>query len=182
MCDNNEKKNRQFILSETVTQSSVQEIIKQIREINKHDDEQDEKKKEYERKPIELIVNTFGGSVYDGFALVAAMDMSKTPIHTICLGKAMSMGFMIMAAGHQRFMHPLATLMYHQISTMTWDKLEGIKQEVKECERLEAMYDGYVLKKTNLMQEKLDEVKQRKAEWYIGADDAKKLGIIDEVL
>jgi ATP-dependent Clp protease protease subunit len=177
-----ETKKRDLMISENITQSSVKVIIEQILEINRHDDKEEEEKKKYEREPIKLYVNTYGGSVYDGFALVAAIEKSKTPVHTVCLGKAMSMGFMIMVAGHKRFVHPLATLMYHQISTVVWDKLEGIKQEIEECERLEKLYDGFVLSHTKLRQKELDEVKKMKKEWYIDANDALKLEIVDEIL
>lgn len=176
------KKNREFSLSENVSEGSVSNIIKEIREINRHDDEQEKEKREYEREPITIVVNTFGGSVYDGFGLVAAIELSKTPVHTVCLGKAMSMGFIIFAAGHKRFAHRLATLMYHEVSTFVWDKLSAIKQEVHECERLQKDYDDYILDRTNILQEKLDEVKEKKAEWYLNAKEAKKYGLVDELL
>jgi ATP-dependent Clp protease, protease subunit len=176
------KKNRYFILNEDVDAESVVGIIREIHDINRYDSEKESKVVDYEREPITLVVNTYGGSVYDGFALLSEMVLSKTPIHTICQGKAMSMGFILMLGGHKRFMTPFATLMYHEISTAAWDKITGIKQTVEEAERLQRVYDNYVLSRTNLMQEKLDDIKERKMEWYLGADDAKKLGIIDEIL
>lgn len=177
-----ETKKRDLMISENVTQASVKVIIEQILEINRYDDKEEEEKKKYGREPIKLYINTYGGSVYDGFALVAAIEKSKTPVHTVCLGKAMSMGFIIMVAGHKRFAHPLATLMYHQISTVVWDKLEGIKREIEEVERLEKLGDSFVLSHTKLRQKELDEVKKMKKEWYIDANDALKLGIVDEIL
>lgn len=177
-----EKKNRELMLGVDVDEGIIKDLIQQIREINKYDDEQEKEKKEYTRDPIVLIVNTYGGGVYDGFALVATMDMSKTPIHTICLGKAMSMGFIIFAAGHKRFAHPMATLMYHQIRGYTGGELIKIKRTVEEWDRLEKIYDEYILKKTNLLQEKLDYMKERTQDWYIPAEDGKKYGIVDELL
>lgn len=177
-----EKKSRHFYLGESVSEASMKELIKNIREINRLDDEQERKVVNFVRKPIELIVSSYGGSVYDGFGLVDTMNLSKTPIHTICIGKAMSMGFIILLAGHKRFMTEMATAMYHQISTGTWAELEKIKRTVAECERLERMYDAYVLKRTNIMQDKLDLVKATCRDWYICAEDCKKLGIIDEIL
>lgn len=177
-----EKKQRELLLSGDVEEGNIISLIKEIRDINNFDDEQEKEKKEYERKPITLIVNTYGGSVYDGFALVAAMDLSKTPIHTVCLGKAMSMGFIIFAAGHKRFAHPFATLMYHQVRGWVGGELEKIKRTVHEWDRLEKMYDAYILKKTSLLQEKLDDVKVKCQDWYISAEDAKKYGLVDELL
>jgi ATP-dependent Clp protease protease subunit len=177
-----EKKNRELILGEDVEEAIVKELIRQIREINKFDNEQEEEKKEYKREPINLLVNTNGGTVYDGFALVAAMDISKTPIHTICLGKAMSMGFIVFAAGHKRFAHPFATFMYHQIRGYAGGELIKIQRTAEEWERLEKIYDTYILKKTNLLQEKLDDVKEKCKNWYIPAEEAKKYGLVDVLL
>ena len=177
-----DKKNRYFYLGEDVSSSSVKDIIKEIREINRHDDEQDKKVVDYEREPIEIIVSTYGGSVYDGFGLVDAITLSKTPVHTVCVGKAMSMGFIILAAGHKRFITPMATPMYHEISTGAWGELEKIKRTTEEAERLQKIYDDFILKKTNILQEKLDSVKERCADWFMTADEAKKLGVVDEIL
>lgn len=177
-----EKKNRYFYLGEDVSQSSVKEIIKGIREVNRYDDEQAEKVVGYEREPIELIVSTYGGSVYDGFGLVDVIGLSKTPVHTVGIGKMMSMGFIILAAGHHRSMTEMSTAMYHEIATGVWNKLEEIKRTAEECQRLQDMYDSYILKKTNILKEKLEDVKSRCLDWYISAEDCKKLGIVDEVL
>lgn len=177
-----DKKNRYFYLGESVSSSSVKEIIKEIREINRHDEEQNKKVVDYKREPIEIIVSTFGGSVYDGFGLVDAITLSKTPVHTICVGKAMSMGFIILAAGHKRFITPMATPMYHQVSAMAWGELEKIKRTAEEAERLQVMYDNFILKKTNILQEKLESVKERCLDWFLTADEAKKLGVVDEIL
>ena len=177
-----EKKNRHLSLNGDVSESSVESIIKDIQEINRHDDEKEKKEIDYVREPIHLMVNTYGGSIYDGFALVAAMELSKTPIHTYCLGKAMSMGFMIMIAGDKRYAHPFATLMYHDGAS--WNIGTTVQQErsLAEMKRLDKIYDDYVLKRTNLLQEKLDSVKLAVDNWFISAEDAKKLGIIDELL
>lgn len=177
-----EKKNRHFYLGESVSESSMKELIKSIREINRYDDEQAKKTIDYEREPIELIVSSYGGSVYDGFGLVDTIELSKTPVHTVGIGKMMSMGFIILIAGHKRSMTKRATAMYHQISTGVWAELEKIKRTAEECERLEKIYDDFVLARTNLMKEKLDDVKGRCQDWYISADEAKKLGIVDEII
>lgn len=177
-----QKKNRHFILGEDVGQSQAKELIKEIREINKHDDEQEQKVKDYERDPIELVVNSYGGSVYDGAAIMAVMQQSKTPIHTYCYGMAMSMGFHIFIEGHKRFAHPFATFMHHDMGGITAGNLEAIKETSEEWTRIRTMLDGRVLERTNVLQEQLDKVLDRKQNWYISTQEAKKLGIVQEVL
>ncbi|AIF45658.1 ClpP family protease [Virgibacillus sp. SK37] len=177
-----ESKDRKLILSEDVNGSSVRGLIQKILEINLYDQEKEEKEVGYKREPIELIVNSFGGSVYDGFALVSVMETSKTPIHTICLGSAMSMGFIIYLAGHKRFAHRFSTFMYHEIISGGFQKTEEHRRNVKECERLQKQYDDYVLEKTTLYQEKLDNVKSTVTDWYIPAEEAVKYGIVQELV
>jgi ATP-dependent Clp protease protease subunit len=177
-----EKKNREFLLNEDVTESSMGNLIKEIRELNRYDDEEEEEKREYVREPIVLIIGTYGGSVYDCLGLLAQMQLSKTPIHTVCLSKAMSAGFMLMAAGHKRFAHSYATFMYHTLASGAWGKIQTITESVEELERLHKLLESLVLKHTNITSEKLDDIRKYKKDWYIPAEEARKLGIIDEIL
>ena len=174
--------NRYFYLGEDVDSVSVKEIIKGIREINRHDDKKEKEVVDYKREPIEIIVSTFGGSVYDGFGLIDAMNLSKTPVHTVGMGKMMSMGFAILIAGHHRSVTPMATAMYHQLSAGVWNDLTKIKRDAAEWTRLQDMYNNFVVKRTSILLEKLEDVIEKRMDWFISAEDCKKLGIVDEVL
>jgi ATP-dependent Clp protease protease subunit len=170
------------VLGEDVDQGSVREIIKAIYDINLDDEEKDSYYKDYERTPIHLILNTYGGSVYDGLALVGAIELSQTPVVVTCLGSAMSMGLIILASGHHRRAHHLSTVMYHEMSTLMIDKLTGIKKDLKECERLEAICDKVLFRRTKLKASQLKKYKETKAEWYMSAQEALKYGIVDEII
>lgn len=174
-----EARYRKILLSENITSSSVKDIIKEIMEINYEDDLREVDYKDWERKPIKLFINSFGGSVYDGLSLIDIIKQSKTPVYTISIGSSMSMGFWIYLAGHKRFVGENATLMFHDISTVVWDKTEGIKQEVKEMERLQAMLSQHITSTSLVKQETLNDYITRKAEWYISADEAIKLKLAD---
>ena len=178
----NKPRERVFMLGDQVTQVTVSTIIKSIWEINIEDTEKESMIIGYERAPIHLILNTYGGSVYDGLGLIGAMEASETPIHVTVLGSAMSMGLFILCAGHHRRMHAYSTLMYHQISTISMDKLEGIKKDLVECDRLEKMCESILMKRTKLTLKELDEHKRAKGEWYIDAGTAAKYGIVDEII
>ncbi|MGG1659537.1 ClpP family protease [Brevibacillus sp. NRS-1366] len=173
---------RKVLLSDFISSGSVNGVIKEIFEINYDDDLKENEYKDFERNPIELYINSFGGSCYDGLALVDTIRNSKTPVHTYCFGSAMSMGLWIYLAGASRFAGKNCTFMYHEVSSFVWDKLEGLKQEVKEMQRLQDMYDAIIKENTNIMQDKLDAIKERKAEWYIPTEDALKLGICHEII
>jgi ATP-dependent Clp protease, protease subunit len=177
-----EKRNREFILNENVSASTVKDIIMGIIEVNRLDEEAHKESESYEPKPIKVIVNTYGGSVYDGFALTSVIDTSETPVYTYLYGKAMSMGFIIFASGHRRFAHPLATLMYHQVSNTLHGKTNEIEEGTSQMRRLQKTYDNYILSVSSVPKAKMDSIKRKKIEWYIPASEAVDYGLVDELL
>ena len=156
---------------------NVNEIIEAIYEIN----EEDTKKSQVE--PIKLIVNSPGGDVYHGFALVDVISNSQTPIHTICHGHTMSAALVVYAAGHKRFASQRATFMYHEIAwSMQQEKLQLHSQEVKEGERMWKIYDDFLLSQTKFTAKQLNEIKKTRGEWYMDAKTAMKYGLVDQIL
>lgn len=170
---------RNIVLSEDIKAESVKGIIEMIMQINWDDDNKEADYKDWERKPIKLFINSFGGSVYDGLSLVDVIKQSKTPVHTISIGSSMSMGFWIYLAGHKRFVGEHATLMFHDISCWTYGKTEGIKQELNEMQRLQKIICNEIVSTSMVKQETLDDYISRKAEWYIPADEAIGLKLAD---
>ena len=86
---------RVLFLGNEVTGGTVESIIKDIIKFNEEDDEKQATVVDYKRKPIKLVIKSYGGSVYDGFALIGAIEMSETEVHGLVLGPCMSMGFAI---------------------------------------------------------------------------------------
>lgn len=176
------KKKRAFHLSEGVSTVSVKSIMQGIIEVNDYDKEQEEKNPDYIREPIILIVDSYGGSIYDGFGLMSVIDSSLTPVHGYCYSKAMSMGFAIFCVCHKRFAHRMATLMYHDGGTTLKDTITGIQQSLNQSKRIVARSDEYIVLYTNITQEELDEAKRLKEDWYLFGDEAMELGIVDELI
>lgn len=176
----NEVMPRSLFLSRTIDNISVELIIKDIININDDDDKKERVYSQWERKPIKLYINTEGGSIYDGLALVDIIKMSKTPVHGICVGSAMSMGLWIYSSCHKRIIGENATLMFHDISTYIYDKTEVIKQEIKELERLQSMLIKEIMRKSLVKEETLRDYITRKAEWYISPNEAIDLRLADE--
>lgn len=175
-------KERTFVLSDQISQKTVSDVIKSIININQSDDEHAKKIKRYKRKPIEVILNTYGGSVYDGLGLIGCIETSKTPVNITCLGSAMSMGLFILVTGHERKIHQYSTIMYHQLSSIVWDKLEGLKQDVREAKRLEKVCEGILFKYSKVTRKQIEDYKSRKAEWFITPEEALKLKIVDKII
>ncbi len=182
MSDSRDDYSRNIVLSTDIESESVGDIIEAILDLNTIDDELEATIKDYVREPIKLIINTYGGSVYDGFALISVIEGSKTPIHGYCYGSAMSMGFAIFISTHLKFAHRLSTFMYHEISDGFFGNITGAKQNLKECERLQKMYDEYVLSRTKLPLTKITDYKSRKEDWYLSAQEAYKYKVVDFLL
>lgn len=179
-------KERNLFFTKQFDQSSIADLTQSILEINRND--------EYLRKlyavyglsynamPIKIYIDSYGGYVYQCFGLLSVMDNSKTPIHTIVTGAAMSCGFMMAIHGHKRFAMRNATLMYHQVSSGAWGKLKEMEEDIAETQRLQKRIMEMTVKRTKISLAKLEENFERKKDWFMDADEAMLHGVIDEVL
>ena len=173
----NNKIFRTIVLSGEIDESSVQDAIQTISVINEIDNGKEEV------EPIKLIINSLGGNILDGFALIGVIENSFVPVYTYGYGSIMSMALPILVAGDKRFGHPLATFMYHEcLDSVPYDKMSIIKENIEETDRLMDMYDDYLISKTTLTQKQLNKVKNKKIDWYFGSDEALSYNIINEVI
>lgn len=167
--------NRQVFLNGDINSSSVRDIIFKIISIN-HEDNNIPKN---EREPIKLFINSPGGNVYDGFALIDTIRNSTTPIHTIALGSAMSMGMLVYSVGHERYVGEYSTLMFHDVSSAVADKLETIRDRVGELNRIQAMICSVVVNNSKIPMEQLASKLYQREDWYISAQEAIDYGLAD---
>jgi ATP-dependent Clp protease protease subunit len=173
----NSKIFRTIVLSGEIDESSVKDAIQTISFINEIDSGKDEV------EPIKLIINSLGGNILDGFALIGVIENSFVPIYTYGYGSIMSMALPILVAGDKRFGHPLATFMYHEcLDSVPYDKMSIIKENIEETDRLMDMYDDYLISRTSLTQKQLNKVKNKKIDWYFGSDEALSYNIINEII
>ena len=173
---------RKLYLKEDVDEKSVMPLIEAIHRINDDDAEKEKEYNGWEREPIKLYIYTYGGVCYAGFALIDAIRASKTPVHTIVLGTAMSMGIFIFNAGHKRLIGEHATLMYHDVSIstgMNGEMTEGLKIELDEALRLQKMGSDFLMEYSLVEDSVLKDYINRKADWYISAEEAIRLKIAD---
>lgn len=177
---------RKLYLAAQVDQASMNELTKSILDINDSDKELEKIYKvydiEYNPKPIEIVIDSYGGAVYQCMGLLGVMNQSKTPIHTIVTGAAMSCGFMILIHGHKRYAYEHATPMYHQVSTGFWGKIQDLEEDYKETKRLQKKFEKLTLEKTKINKSRLKEVLKTKYDWFMDADEALKEGVIDEII
>lgn len=168
---------RLIYISEAIDKTTMGKVCFNLLKLLQSDNEQDEKVRDYKREPIKIYINSCGGSLYDAWSLIDIILNSKTPIYTYCTGYAFSAGFKIFLAGHERFVTKNATLLYHQLSAGMKGNFEYLKEELSECERNQKDIEKYILGRTNISKERLDEVKEKKIDWYIHSEEVEKLGI-----
>ncbi|MED6220806.1 ATP-dependent Clp protease proteolytic subunit 2, mitochondrial [Stylosanthes scabra] len=133
-------------------------------------------------KPIHMYLNSPGGAVTAGLAIYDTMQYIRSPIHTICLGQAASMGSLLLASGAkgQRRSLPNATVMIHQPSGGYSGQAKDIaihtKQIVRMWDSLNAIYAKHTGQPIDIIQKNMDR------DYFMTAEEAKEFGIIDEVI
>ncbi|KAF2084518.1 clp protease-like protein [Saccharata proteae CBS 121410] len=135
-------------------------------------------------KPINLYINSPGGSVTAGLAIYDTMTYIRSPVTTICVGQAASMGSLLLcggAAGH-RFCLPHSSIMVHQPSGGYIGQASDIAIHAKEILRirhqLNQIYQRHMTKPHTI--EQIEKLMER--DYFMGAKEAVELGIIDKIL
>ena len=179
-------KDRNLFFNKQVDQETIGKLTEDIVKINEHDEML---KKvyaiydlDYSPKPIKIFIDSYGGYAYQCFGLLSIMNSSKTPIHTIVTGAAMSCGFMMLIHGHKRFGYPLSTPLYHQVGGVAWGKMKDVEEEYIELKRLQQILEDLTIEKTKISKKELTEIYDGKRDWYMDAEEALKLGVIDEII
>jgi ATP-dependent Clp protease protease subunit len=168
--------NREIYLNDVVDDWVIDDIVSAIYEYNSADTDIPVE----ERKVIKIYVNTNGGAIDSCMALLGAMRTSKTPIHTIVQGKAYSAGSLILLAGHHRVAYQESVILIHEGYMGFSNASSKARDYVEFTERQEEKIKQFILSKTKITSEQYDE-KYRK-EWYMLAEDALALGIVDEII
>lgn len=173
---------RLYFLSDDVDNESIGQLTWNILHQLAEDDEKDKKEKDYKREPIKIYINSYGGSIYDMWGLIDVIQNSKTPIYTYCTGYAMSAAFKIFLAGHKRYCYKHSTFLVHQLSGCNCGKYLDLKNEISEYDRLNNDIEKYILSRTKFTEDKIEEIWNKKQDFYFNADDAVKYGVVNEVL
>jgi ATP-dependent Clp protease protease subunit len=137
------------------------------------------------QKIIPIVIDSFGGQAYSLLSMIATIKSSTIPVATIVKGKAMSCGALLASFGDEglRFMDKDSVLMIHDVSSMAFGKVEELKADARESERLnKKLYtmmarncgkpDDYFL---NLIHDK------GHADWFLEAEEAKEHNIVQQL-
>jgi len=134
---------------------------------------------------IPVVIDSYGGQVYSLMSMISAIRASRIPVATIIEGKAMSCGALLFSFGAEgmRFMDPDATLMIHDVSTGAFGKVEEVKADAKEADRLnKKVYEMMARNVGKPSDYFLKLVHERgHADWYLEANEAKSHNLANEL-
>jgi ATP-dependent Clp protease protease subunit len=133
-------------------------------------------------RDIQLYINSPGGSVSAGLAIYDTMQYLTSPVNTICMGMAASMGCFLLAGGSKgkRSALPHARIMMHQPSGGTGGTAADIEIQAKEILYLRSKMNELMAKHTGRPVEQIERDFDR--DFYLSGEDAKKYGIIDNIV
>ena len=167
-------KDRIIMLTEDVNHVTASSIVAQLLFLESEDPD----------KEISFYINSPGGSITDGMAIVDTMRYIKCPISTICVGMAASMGAVLLACGNKgkRFATPNSEIMIHQplISGGLSGQATEIKIHADHILRTRSRLNKLLSEQTGQDLETIEKDTER--DNYMLAEEALKYGLIDGIL
>lgn len=131
-------------------------------------------------KPIYLIIDSPGGSIIHGGAIVAALETSAVPVYTVCLRLCASMAAIIHSYGTFRYMFPRSVLMYHPASGGFQGDFNQIESRYNFFKRYMEKFEIDVAKRANMSISEFN--RYRNSEFWMDADDAVKYKFADKII
>ena len=165
-------KERVIFLGEDVNEHTANLVVAQLLHLAYEDPKAD----------IKLYINSPGGSVYDGFAIYDTMQYIKPDVQTIGIGLQASMGAFLLSSGTKgkRFVLPNSRIMIHQPSSGTKGKITDQEIMLNEGIYLKKVLNKILAKNTGQLLAKIEKDADR--DFWMSANEAKKYGLIDEVI
>ncbi len=133
-------------------------------------------------KEIAMYINSPGGVVTAGMAIYDTMQFIKSPVATLCIGQAASMGSLLLAAGAQgkRYALPNARIMVHQPSGGVQGQVSDIERHVQDIIKTKRRMNEVYVKHTGKSYDDIERALDR--DNFMSADEAKSFGLVDHVL
>jgi len=163
---------RIVFLGTSINDSVANLIVAQLLYLDREDPDKD----------INLYINSPGGVISAGLAIYDTMQMVNADVSTICVGMAASMATVLLSAGKQgkRYALPNATVHMHQPMGGAQGQASDIEIAAREILRMQDKIRTLLATNTGQTVEKIAQDTDR--DYYLDADQAKKYGLVDEVL
>ena len=162
-------------------------LLHDSREVEKLKDPEDaESELEKVSEPFEVIISTNGGDAREMFAIYDMMRYIRKDcdIETLGLGKVMSAGVPLLAAGTKgkRKIGKYCRIMLHNVSAGTIGALTQMQNEMKEVEKIQKQYIEILASETNMTEKQIRRLINKNVNVYLSAEEAVELGIADEII
>ena len=133
------------------------------------------------KKEVSLYINSPGGHVHSGLAIYDTMQYVKTPVSTLCMGMAASMGSFLLMAGEagSRIALPNARIMLHQPSGGFQGQASDIERHAEDIVRTKRRLNELYAKHCGRTYEEVERTLDR--DHFMSAEEAKEWGIVDRV-
>ena len=163
-----------------VTEEKAAEFISALLVLAQTKDEEDERADD-----IKIYINTYGGSADEMFAIYDVMNWCKElcDVQTIGIGKVMSAGTLILAAGTKgkRCLSPHCRVMIHSVNGGQVGDLHNLKNEMEQIAGLQDSYIQAMSSETNMTKRQIQTLINKKINVYLDAEEAIGKGLADEV-
>lgn len=133
-----------------------------------------------DRKPIKIYINTNGGCLNSVLSLIDVIKLSKTPVHTIAMGKAFSAGFLLLIAGDKRFCFSNTEGLLHSGNFGIMNSTEKVFDYIDHTKKIENKVKKYITDNTNISIEEYD--KNYRNEWYLTESELLDLGVVHSII
>ena len=171
-----DEQDRIFWVDSQINENTL-ELVKMIMRCNK----EDKGKNVEDRKPITVMIDSPGGSVEVLLSVIKAIDISKTPVRTVCYCNAYSAAADLLASGHKglRYCMPGTNVMMHSGSCAYQGTASQVDAAKKFYDAMGKKVTDHIYARTNI-----DTKTQRKMkdDYYMTAEDALNLGIVDKIV
>jgi ATP-dependent Clp protease protease subunit len=133
------------------------------------------------KREIAMYINSPGGIVTSGLAIYDTMQYIRSPVSTVCIGQAASMGSLLLAAGEKgmRFALPNARILVHQPSGGFQGQASDIERHAEDIIKMKRRLNEIYVKHTGQAYEKVERTLDRDS--FMTADEARVFGIVDRV-
>jgi|TARA_R110000824_G_scaffold152806_5_gene324115 ATP-dependent Clp protease protease subunit len=139
-----------------------------------------------QKEPVEFIVSTDGGAASEMFAIYDVMRKVREtlPLATYGLGKVMSAGVLLLAAGTkgERKIGKYCRVMIHSVISGHVGELHNLRNELEEVKHTQKQYIGALATETNMTTSQIKSLLNKKVNVYFTAEEAVELGIADKVV
>lgn len=136
---------------------------------------------EKKNDPINVVINSDGGDVYEALGMIDFMQSLNIKVNTICRGRAMSAAALLLCAGTgNRVASKNSTIMFHEISSGIYGKSSDMKANVQHTEKLEEILINIIT--SNSKRDSLFWKDKILKDYYLSPEEAIELGIIDTII